>query len=126
MWFPQLIAGPILWYIITRDDVEIYRDPFKLELVDNNAIQPYRTYIYQLTVCNGAGCVNSIEVSIVIRPTIIIELSKNILNDHKTNLKCQSQLELLNTKFRFVLSILKLWDCQSSNVLARHQIQNVF
>ena len=49
----------MLW----RDGVELLRDPYRLEHVDDNVIQPYTTYVYQLRVCNSVGCVLSEQVS---------------------------------------------------------------
>ena len=58
-----LPAGEILWYVLLRDGVEIFRHPSQLHYTDNNAIQPYQTYRYKLRACNAAGCVDGQEVS---------------------------------------------------------------
>jgi len=58
----SMLTGRILWFIILRDGIEIFRDPSKKAFTDNNAIQPYQTYIYTLSVCNSIGCVNSKQV----------------------------------------------------------------
>ena len=56
-------VGRLVWFILLRGGVEIYRDPSAVEHKDDNAIQPYETYIYRLRVCNGVGCIDSAPVS---------------------------------------------------------------
>ena len=58
------IAGEILWYILVRDNIEIYRDLTSRQHKDDNAIHPYFTYTYLLRVCNSVGCVASTEVKV--------------------------------------------------------------
>ena len=54
--------GQLLSYAILRNDAEIFRHTDALSLVDDNAIQPYNVYRYQLEVCNTQGCTKSSEV----------------------------------------------------------------
>ena len=67
---PREANGKILWYIIYRDGVEIFRAGESLsrsisyQHVDRNAIYPYKMYNYYVNVCNSAGCVGSDKVKI--------------------------------------------------------------
>jgi len=54
--------GVILWYSLTRDDVEIFRDSIALSYQDSNAVLPYHSYQYQLRACNSAACTTSPQV----------------------------------------------------------------
>lgn len=55
----NLFTGPILWYILLRDGVEVFRDASQLQYPDNNVIIPYNVYRYTVEACNAVGCVSS-------------------------------------------------------------------
>lgn len=57
-----LLTGEIIWYIIYRNGLEVYRDTAPNSYIDRNNIQPYQAYTYTLTVCNTAGCASSTPV----------------------------------------------------------------
>ncbi|KAM5300669.1 usherin [Glossophaga mutica] len=50
--------GPILYYILLRDGVELFRGT-SLSFSDMKGIQPFQEYSYQLKACTVAGCATS-------------------------------------------------------------------
>ncbi|ELU01149.1 hypothetical protein CAPTEDRAFT_219707 [Capitella teleta] len=61
---PEQPNGVILWYVLLRGGVEIFRHPSQLQYMDNNAIQPYQTYRYKLKACNAIGCAESPQIEV--------------------------------------------------------------
>ncbi|CAD5123124.1 DgyrCDS11497 [Dimorphilus gyrociliatus] len=61
---PSNPNGQITYYLIKRNNVEMFKTTSKQEFTDNNGIEPYKTYVYTLTVCNIAGCRTSSPIQV--------------------------------------------------------------
>lgn len=54
---PIFINGPLIYYVLYRNEIEIYRGK-NLYFIDENyeIVQPYKLFRYEIKVCNTFGC----------------------------------------------------------------------
>ncbi|XP_051795531.1 usherin [Acanthochromis polyacanthus] len=84
---PARPNGDITHYVILRDGQERYRGD-ENSFTDVGGIRPFQEYIYQLRVCNRAGCTDSLQVVAVtvrgvpedVKPPVVTAVSSSSLH----------------------------------------------